>query len=254
MPALKSAFDPGSDAAGVNREAMLAHLDAVEELLARARAGGGERYVERHRQRGKLPARERIELLLDRDAPFLELMPLAAAESDFHPGASIVCGIGVIEGVECVISANDPTVRGGTLNPYGFRKVVRGQEIALENRLPYISLVESGGAERSAELLDVNPAPLIDKDLFPLRPACEADDEPDKQPQAAGKETEDAMDDVVDRLPPKQGCLISAVTFETDAFKARVQNRLVDLMLEKTPTLLVGHSRALRSRKVSTRH
>lgn len=107
---------------------------------------------------------------------------------------------------------------------------------------------------RSAELLDVNPAPLIDKDLFPLRPACQADDEPDKQPQAAGKETEDAMDDVVDRLPPKQGCLISALTFETDAFKARVQNRLVDLMLEKTPTLLVGHSRALRSRKVSTRH
>ena len=171
MPALKSAFDPGSDAAGVNREAMLAHLDAVEELLARARAGGGERYVERHRQRGKLPARERIELLLDRDAPFLELMPLAAAESDFHPGASIVCGIGVIEGVECVISANDPTVRGGTLNPFGFRKVVRGQEIALENRLPYISLVESGGADLPTQAEAFVPGGQAFRDLTRLSAA-----------------------------------------------------------------------------------
>ncbi len=171
MPALKSAFDPASDVAHANREGMLAHLDAVEELLAHARVGGGERYVERHRQRGKLPARERVELLLDRDAPFLELMPLAAAESDFHPGASMICGIGVVEGVECMVSANDPTVRGGTLNPYGFRKVLRAQEIALENRLPYISLVESGGADLPTQAEAFVPGGQAFRDLTRLSAA-----------------------------------------------------------------------------------
>jgi acetyl-CoA carboxylase carboxyltransferase component len=171
MPPLPSALDPASDAARANREAMLAHLEGVEELLAQARAGGGERYVERHRQRGKLPARERVELLLDRDAPFLELMPLAAAETDFHPGASIVCGIGVVEGVECVVGANDPTVRGGTLNPYGFRKVLRAQEIALENRLPYISLVESGGADLPTQAEAFIPGGQAFRDLSRLSAA-----------------------------------------------------------------------------------
>ena len=171
MPALKSGLDPASDAARTNRAAMLAHLETTEELLARARAGGGERYVERHRERGKLPARERAELLLDRDAPFLELMPFAAAETDFQVGASMVCGIGVVEGVECVISANDPTVRGGTLNPYGFRKVVRAQEISLENRLPFISLVESGGADLPTQAEAFVPGGQAFRDLSRLSAA-----------------------------------------------------------------------------------
>ena len=171
MPALRTAFDPASEPARANREAMLAQLKTIEDLLAQTRAGGGERYVERHRQRGKLPVRERIELLLDRDAPFLELMPFAAVETDFHVGASMVCGIGVVEGVECVISANDPTVRGGTLNPYGFRKAVRAQQIALENRLPFLSFVESGGADLPTQAEAFVPGGQTFRDLTRLSAA-----------------------------------------------------------------------------------
>jgi acyl-CoA carboxylase subunit beta len=171
VPTLSTAHDPASDTARANSEAMLEKVAEMEELLAQARAGGGERYVERHRQRGKLPVRERIELLLDRDAPFLELMPFAAAETDFHTGASMVCGIGVVEGVECVVSANDPTVRGGTLNPYGFRKIVRAQEISLENRLPFISLVESGGADLPTQAEAFVPGGQTFRDLTRLSAA-----------------------------------------------------------------------------------
>ena len=133
-----------------NRDAMLAKLDELELLLDEIRAGGGERYVQLHRDRGKLLARERIELLLDRDAPFLELSPLAAWGTEYTVGAAIVTGIGVVEGVECMIIANDPTVRGGTSNPFTVRKVLRAIEIARENRLPLINLVESGGADLPA--------------------------------------------------------------------------------------------------------
>jgi acyl-CoA carboxylase subunit beta len=147
MPVLASAFDPQSDTAAANRAAMDGRLAELEELLAKTRAGGGERYVERHRARGKLLARERLELLLDRDAPVLELQPFMAWHTDFHVGASTVAGIGVVEGVECVISASDPTVRGGTSNPFTLRKTLRAQEIALVNRLPMVNLVESGGAD-----------------------------------------------------------------------------------------------------------
>jgi len=147
VSALASTFDPASPAAQANREAMLARLEEIDGLLARARAGGGREKVERHRRRGKLLARERIELLLDRDAPFLELQPFMAWHTDFHVGASSVCGIGTVEGVECLIGASDPTVRGGTSNPFTLRKSLRAQEIALVNRLPAINLVESGGAD-----------------------------------------------------------------------------------------------------------
>ena len=130
-----------------NREAMLAQLDALAAEHAKAIAGGGEKYVERHHKRGKLLARERIELLVDEDAPFLELCPLAGWGSDFAVGASVVTGIGVVEGVECMIVANDPTVRGGASNPWTLRKIGRAAQVAAENRLPTINLVESGGAD-----------------------------------------------------------------------------------------------------------
>jgi acetyl-CoA carboxylase carboxyltransferase component len=139
------------DAAGgefaANREAMLAKLAEIEAEHAKAIAGGGEKYVERHRKRGKLLARERVELLLDEDSPFLELSPLAAWGTDYLVGASLVAGIGVVEGVECMIVANDPTVKGGATNPSSLRKGLRAAEIAAENRLPTINLVESGGAD-----------------------------------------------------------------------------------------------------------
>ena len=147
MPVLRSTFDPGSDVAAANRAAMLERLAELDALLATANGGGGERYVKRHRERGKLLARERIELLLDPDSPFLELQPFMAWHTDFHVAASNVTGIGVVEGVECVVAASDPTVRGGTSNPFTLRKSLRAQEIALVNRLPLINLVESGGAD-----------------------------------------------------------------------------------------------------------
>src|ERR671913_166704 len=130
-----------------NRAAMLAKLAELETEVARAVAGGGEKYVERHHARGKLLVRERIELLLDEGSAFLELMPLAGWGSDFAVGASVVTGIGVVEGVECMISANDPTVKGGASNPWTVKKIFRASQIAEENNLPTISLVESGGAD-----------------------------------------------------------------------------------------------------------
>lgn len=130
-----------------NREALLAKIAELDAEHAKALAGGGPKYVERHHKRGKLLARERVELLVDEDSPFLELSPLAAWGTDFPVGASVVTGIGRIEGVECVIVANDPTVRGGASNPYTLRKSLRANDIALQNRLPLVSLVESGGAD-----------------------------------------------------------------------------------------------------------
>jgi len=129
------------------REAMLSMLAALDAEHAKAVAGGGEKYVERHRQRGKLTARERIELLIDPGTAFLELSPLAGWGSDFAVGASVVTGIGVVEGVECLINANDPTVKGGASNPWTLKKGFRAAQIAEENHLPTISLVESGGAD-----------------------------------------------------------------------------------------------------------
>ncbi len=130
-----------------NREAMLEKLADLDAQHAVAVAGGGERYVERHHARGKLLARERIELLVDPGSAFLELSPLAGWGSDFTVGASVVTGIGVIEGVECMITANDPTVKGGASNPWTVKKIFRASQIAEENRLPTVALVESGGAD-----------------------------------------------------------------------------------------------------------
>ncbi|WP_113702634.1 acyl-CoA carboxylase subunit beta [Nonomuraea lactucae] len=150
---------------------MLGKLAELEAEHAKAVAGGGEKYVERHRARGKLLARERIELLLDPDSPFLELSPLAAWGSDFPVGASVVTGIGVIEGVECVISANDPTVRGGASNPWTLRKTLRASDIALENRLPYVNLVESGGADLPTQKEIFIPGGRVFRDLTRLSAA-----------------------------------------------------------------------------------
>lgn len=126
---------------------MIEKVTELEELLAKSRAGGGPKYVERHHQRGKMLVRERIELLIDRDSPFLELSPLAAWGTEYLLGANVVTGIGVVEGVECVISANDPTMQGGSSNPYSLAKSLRAQDLAKINRMPLINLTESGGAD-----------------------------------------------------------------------------------------------------------
>ncbi len=147
MRALPTNVDPRSEVYATNREWFLGKLAELGSALAQVNAGGGPKYVERHRRRGKLMARERIELLLDRDAPFLEIGTLAAWGTDFALGGSMICGIGVVSGVECTIVANEPTIRGGSINPYGARKVSRAMEICAQSRLPMINLTESGGAD-----------------------------------------------------------------------------------------------------------
>jgi len=168
MPVLTSTVDPASAVYQRNRDAQLAVLAELAEQLAAVRAGGGPRYAERHRARGRLLVRERIELLLDRDAPFLELSSLAAWGTEFTVGASIVTGIGVVSGVECVIVGHDPTVRGGSMNPYTLRKNLRALEIARVNRLPMINLVESGGADLPTQSDLFVPAGQIFHDLTEL--------------------------------------------------------------------------------------
>ncbi|HVQ94030.1 MAG TPA: carboxyl transferase domain-containing protein [Mycobacteriales bacterium] len=171
MSTLSSTVDTSGAAYRQNRDASLAKLDELATEQAKALAGGGPKYVDRHRGRGKLLARERIELLLDPDTPFLELSPLAAWGSDYPVGASMVTGIGVVSGVECLVSANDPTVRGGASNPWTLKKSLRAHEIALSNRLPVVTMVESGGADLPSQAEIFVPGGRIFADLTRLSAA-----------------------------------------------------------------------------------
>jgi 3-methylcrotonyl-CoA carboxylase beta subunit len=147
-PVLASAADPASDAWRANEAA---HEELAEELRARlaaARLGGGDKARARHTARGKLLPRERVDTLLDPGSPFLELAPLAAEGmyGGAAPAAGVIAGIGRVSGREVVIVANDATVKGGTYYPVTVKKHLRAQEVALENRLPCLYLVDSGGA------------------------------------------------------------------------------------------------------------
>jgi 3-methylcrotonyl-CoA carboxylase beta subunit len=151
MPVLRSRLDPAAAETRANHDALaalVADLRARQTIVAGRGAGGDERSIARHRERGKLPVRDRIERLLDPGSAFLELSPLAAngLYDDDAPGAGIVTGVGRVEGTTCVVVANDATVKGGTYYPMTVKKHLRAQEIALENRLPCIYLVDSGGA------------------------------------------------------------------------------------------------------------
>jgi acyl-CoA carboxylase subunit beta len=165
---LASALDTGAAAYRANRAAQLRILAELDEQIELAKAGGGPRYAQRHHDRGRLLARERIELLLDRDGSFLELSVLAAWGTEFAVGAAVVTGIGVVSGVECVLIAHDPTVRGGSMNPYSLRKTLRALEIARRNRLPVLNLVESGGADLPSQSDLFVPAGKIFHDLTEL--------------------------------------------------------------------------------------
>jgi acyl-CoA carboxylase subunit beta len=168
---MKSTLDTSSDDFVANRDSMLGKLTALDGEHAKAIAGGGPKYVERHRKRGKMLARERIELLIDPDSPFLELSPLAAWGSDYTVGASVVTGIGLVEGVECMIMASDPTVRGGSSNPWTVKKTFRAMDIALENRLPLINLGESGGADLPSQKEIFIPGGRLFRDITRLSAA-----------------------------------------------------------------------------------
>src|SRR4051812_8523715 len=130
------------------RERMEGLVAELRERSAQVAQGGGEKATERHRSRGKLTARERVDRLIDPGGAFLELNALAAWElyDSAAPAAGIVTGIGVVEGRECVIVANDATVKGGSYFPLTVKKHLRAQEIAEQNRLPCLYLVDSGGA------------------------------------------------------------------------------------------------------------
>ncbi len=146
-PPLRSMLDARTPEFAENRASMLEKLAKIDELLDEAEEGGGAYHHERLAKRGKLPVRERIHLALDPDSPFLEISPTAAYNSSYTVGGGAVMGIGVIAGVECVIFANDPTVLGGALTPYVGKKWMRALEIARDNGIPYVSFVESAGAD-----------------------------------------------------------------------------------------------------------
>ncbi|WP_030298613.1 acyl-CoA carboxylase subunit beta [Streptomyces katrae] len=171
MTRLTTTVDPHAPEFAAARAAARERLAEVDAEHAKALLGGGEKYTARHKDRGKLLARERIELLLDPDTPFLELSPLAGWGSDYPVGASIVTGIGTVEGVECLVTANDPTVRGGASNPWTLKKALRANEIARQNRLPCISLVESGGADLPSQKEIFIPGGAIFRDLTRLSAA-----------------------------------------------------------------------------------
>jgi acyl-CoA carboxylase subunit beta len=162
---LASLLDIGSAEYQARRDAMLAKLEELSAEHAKALAGGGPKYVKRHRDRGKLTVRERVELLIDPDSPFLELSALAGHGTGFPVGGSGVSGIGVVSGTECMISASDPTVRGGSTNPWSLRKSLRSMQIAIENRLPLVNLVESGGADLPTQKDIFIPGGQIFRDL-----------------------------------------------------------------------------------------
>jgi 3-methylcrotonyl-CoA carboxylase beta subunit/propionyl-CoA carboxylase len=145
---LQSHVNPADPTFRTNRERMEALVDQLRERRERARQGGGQKYLERHRALGKLFVRDRIDRLLDQGSPFLELTPLAAFDmyDDEAPAAGIVTGVGRVSGREVVIVANDATVKGGTYFPITVKKHIRAQQVALENRLPCVYLVDSGGA------------------------------------------------------------------------------------------------------------
>ncbi len=147
-PALSSAADPASQAYRTNAEAHAALGSVLRDKLAAARLGGGERARARHVARGKLLPRDRVDGLLDPGSPFLELAPLAAdgMYDGQAPAAGVIAGIGRVSGREVVVVANDATVKGGTYYPMTVKKHLRAQEVALDNHLPCVYLVDSGGA------------------------------------------------------------------------------------------------------------
>jgi len=148
MYPLPTRVDTRSDAYKTNVQQNLETIGKLHDKLAKARAGGGDKYVTRHIERGKLLPRERVRMLLDRGSPFLEIAPLAGChEGGVVPGGSIVGGVGWVNGVECVINASDPTVAGGAINVHGLRRGGRLSNIALENRMPAVNLIESAGAD-----------------------------------------------------------------------------------------------------------
>ncbi len=168
-PPLTSSVDVHSELFIKNREDLTEQLDIHNQLLDRAAQGGGQTAIERHRSRGKLPIRERIAHVLDPDTPFLEISPLAGYGTEYALGGGMVAGVGIIAGTECVVMGNDPTVMAGALTPYASKKWMRALEISRDNRIPYVSFVESAGGD-----LRVGPGDAPEADDDPLNASGDA--------------------------------------------------------------------------------
>ena len=147
-PKIKSHLDTKSKQYLENKEMMLEKLKFLDGLLDLAEIGGGMHHHERLAKRGKMPVRERVMNVLDPDTPFLEIQPFAAyGTNNYNVGGGCVSGIGIISGVECVIFANDPSVKAGAMTVYVGEKWKRALEISRENKIPFISFVESAGGD-----------------------------------------------------------------------------------------------------------
>jgi len=164
-------LDTRSETYKKNREDMIEMLEYIDELFVEVSQGGGEEAMNRLRSRNKLPIRQRISLVLDRDSPFMEISPLAAWNSGVTVGSGFIVGIGVISDVECLILGHDPSVRAGAFNAFNGKKLMRGLQISRENRIPYVQFVESAGGD-----LRGNPSAGKgdDKDRDPRKPALQS--------------------------------------------------------------------------------
>ncbi|WP_440130331.1 acyl-CoA carboxylase subunit beta [Corynebacterium glyciniphilum] len=171
MMTATTAVAPGSEDYQANRQSMEDKLSEIREAYESAFDGGGEKSREKLRSRDKMTPRERIDSLLDRGSPFLELCTMAGFGTDFTVGGSVVGGIGTVEGVDCLIVANDPTVKGGASNEWTLRKCNRLQEVAKKNRLPVITLVESGGADLRSQKEVFVPGGAMFRDITQLSQA-----------------------------------------------------------------------------------
>jgi acetyl-CoA carboxylase carboxyltransferase component len=165
MPVLHSNLNVGSPAFKKNREDMLQMLSELDQLLDDASLGGGQLATERLISRGKLPMRERVALLLDPDTPFMEISPLGGYMTHYNVGAGALIGIGVISGTECLVVANDPSDMGGAMNALSAQKLMRGLQIARQNRLPYVQIIESAGGDLRRGGVDIDPDYLLRSEL-----------------------------------------------------------------------------------------
>ena len=161
-PVFRTNLDTKSEKYIKNKEMMLDKLVFLDELLDLAEIGGGARHHERLAKRGKMPVRERVMNVIDPDSPFLEIQPFGGyGTKEYNVGGGCVSGVGIVSGVECVIFANDPTVKAGAMTVYVGEKWKRALEISRENKIPFISFVESAGGDLSVSNLNTGDVPPI---------------------------------------------------------------------------------------------
>ena len=161
-PTIKTNLDTKSEKYLQNKKMMHEKLDFLDDLLDLAELGGGIHHHERLAKRGKMPVRERVMNVIDPDSPFLEIQPYAGyGTKEYNVGGGCVSGIGIIAGVECVIFANDPTVKAGAMTVYVGEKWKRAIEIARDNKIPFISFVESAGGDLSVSGINQGDTPPI---------------------------------------------------------------------------------------------